>query len=158
MTLTQATVVDGESDRPFVLGIDKQGRLGVNRGDDQRNGWWVVVNKDKTLGVVVRDDKGYVRYAAQRPDGSFGGWSLVWSGKAATDPSTVQLGDGRWGVFFLDTEGVERMYWLSAANGSTALAAPGARTKRSVEPESQFTGGPTAKQGTGRPTANTAAK
>ncbi|WKK25278.1 tachylectin-related carbohydrate-binding protein [Streptomyces olivoreticuli] len=225
---SQATVVDGESDRPFVLGIDKQGRLGVNRADDQRNGWWVwgvsdvtgltgtpvaargadgrmmafarnkdgeiwaanesarssggktlngffgdgavipgvktdgspvvVVNKDKTLGVVVRDDKGYVRYAAQRPDGSFGGWSLVWSGKAATDPSIVQLGDGRWGVFFLDTEGVERMYWLSAANGSTALAAPGARTKRSIEPESRFTGGPTAKQGAGRPTANTAAK
>ncbi|WP_414169813.1 hypothetical protein ACMATS_31610 [Streptoverticillium reticulum] len=223
---SQAAVVDGESDRAFVLGIDKQGRLGVNRADDKRDGWWVwgvsdttgligtpsavrgadgkmvafartkdgeiwaakessrtsggktlngfygegtvipgiktegspvaVVNKDKALGVLVRDDKGYIRYSAQRPDGSFGNWAMVWSGKAATDPSVVQLADGRWGVFFLDTEGVERMYWLTPANGSAAMAAPNTRMKRSTTPESApeslFTGGPTAKSGT-KPTA-----
>ncbi|MFC5724366.1 tachylectin-related carbohydrate-binding protein [Streptomyces gamaensis] len=223
--VSQATVVDGESARPFVLGIDKQGRLGMNRADDTRDGWWVwgvsdvtglsgtpvaaraadgkimafarnkdgqiwaakesnrpysdgkltlngffgdgtvipgvktdgspavAVNKDKSLGVLVRDEKGYIRYSTQRADGSFGGWSLVWSGKSSTDPSVVQLADGRWGVFFIDNDGVERMYTLTPANA--APAAPNTRVKRSAEPQSLFVGGPTARPGSGKPSAPT---
>ncbi|RKN72692.1 hypothetical protein D7231_14555 [Streptomyces klenkii] len=220
----QAASVDKEADRPFILGIDKQGRLGMNRADAKREGWWVwgasdtsglggtpaaargadgkvmafartkdgeiwtakestrtdadsklplngffgdgtvlsgvktagspavAVNQDKSLGVVVRDDKGYVHYARQLgPDGDFSRWSLVASKQAATDPAVVQLADGQWAVFYIDTDGLERMYWLSDADSGSAQPRSLARGKRSTPADPVFTGGVTAKSHNGKP-------